>query len=165
MGQILNVGGGVILLVAASQFPEYTQQYVQRLGGAVDELRLVAADFDKSAQNVGLTRYEALESMTGNAFQKARQNDMRRTFARLDGLQADLAVLNGAGPFERLSHVSRFSDQGIAARAWQDFRPAVPLTIDGFLFAMGGFFAGFGLLRGLGLLMRRRKRPLTEVTP
>lgn len=165
MGQILNLGGGVILLVAASQFPEYTQQYVQRLGGAVDELRLVAADFDQSAQGVGLTRQQALESMTGNAFQKARQRDMTDTFARLERLQGDLTVLERAGPFERLANVTRFSDQGIATRAWADYRPALPLTIDGFLFAMGGFFAGFGLLRGAGLLFGRRKRPLSEVTP
>lgn len=162
MGQILNLGGGAILLVAASQFPEYSQQYVQRLGGAVDELRLVAGDFDKSAQKVGLTREQALASMTGNAFQKARQDDMIRTFTRLDRLEGDLQTLRDAGPFNRLANVTRLSDQGIAARAWQDFRPAVPLTIDGFLFAMGGFFAGFGLFRGLGALFSRRKRPLSK---
>ena len=72
MGQLVNMCGGAVFLAAASQFPEYSQQYVQRLGGAVDELRLVVADFDKSAAGVGLSRDAALASMTGNDFRPNR---------------------------------------------------------------------------------------------
>lgn len=50
---------------ATSQFPEFSQQYAQRLGGAVDALAEVVADFDASAQAEGLTRTQALEQMQG----------------------------------------------------------------------------------------------------
>ncbi len=163
MGQIINVSGGAVMLIAASQFPEYSQQYVQRLGGAVDELRLVAADFDASAQGVGMTREEALGSMTGNAFQEARRADMTRSFTRLDRLERDLVALEGANAFSRLRHVAKLSDKGIAARAFEAYRPAVPVTFDGFIFAIGGFLTGFGALRGITAMLRRRRQPLKEV--
>ena len=41
---------------AMAQFPEASQQYVQRLAGAVDELSIVVADFDRSAQSARLFR-------------------------------------------------------------------------------------------------------------
>lgn len=162
MGQIVNLGGGAVMLIAASQFPEYSQQYVQRLGGAVDELRLVAADFDKSAEGVGMDRAEALASMTGNAFQEARRADMTRSFARLDRLEGDLELLNGANAITRLRHVARLTDTGIAARAWEAYRPAVPISFDGIVFALGGFFAGFAAMLGLGKVIGRRKRGTEE---
>lgn len=163
MGQFINVSGGAVMLIAASQFPEFSQQYVQRLGGAVDELRLVAADFDTSAQSVGMTRDQALTSMTGNAFQDARRADMTRSFTRLERLEGDLATLQGADAFSRLRHVARFSDKGIAARAWEAYRPAVPVTFDGLVFAIGGFLAGFGLAFGVSKVVRRKRTPEKEV--
>ncbi|MEJ6710201.1 MAG: DUF2937 family protein [Amylibacter sp.] len=153
MVRIINLCGGAAMLVGASQFPEFSQQYVQRLGGAVDELRLVAADFDKSVQGVELTREEALASMTGNDFQKARRTDMIRSFKRLYRLESDLITLEDANAFTRLRHVLRFSDTGIVARAWDAYRPAVPVDFDGLVFAISGFLAGFGVFGGFGALL------------
>ena len=169
MGQLVNMCGGAVFLAAASQFPEYSQQYVQRLGGAVDELRLVVADFDKSAAGVGLSRDAALASMTGNDFQRARRADMTRSFARLDRLEGDLVALKGATALQRVTMAGRFRDAMIAERAWQDFKPAVPLTFDGLVFAGGGFLAGFGLMFGIGAglrrIFRRRKQNVVRQEP
>ena len=48
MRRMLATIGGLGLAVTMSQFPEYAQQYTQRLGGAVDELRVVTEDFDRA---------------------------------------------------------------------------------------------------------------------
>ena len=53
--------GAVIGGVSVSQVPEYTQQYTQRLAGAVDELDIIIAQFDADAARFGLTRQEGLE--------------------------------------------------------------------------------------------------------
>lgn len=158
MGHWTNLAGGVLCLCAASQFPEYSQQYVQRLGGAVDELRLVADDFDKSAEAVGFTREQALASMDGNAFQIRRKADMQRVFDRLARLGAHYAALRDADALSRLRAIARFDDRRIAARAWDDFQPGVPLTLDGAVFAAGGFAAGFFGLLGLGWVGRGVRR-------
>ncbi|WP_254684706.1 DUF2937 family protein [Sulfitobacter sp. JL08] len=78
----LVLAGGVASAATLSQFPEYAQQYTQRLGGAVDALGQVVADFDASAAAEGLTREQALAQMTGTAFVERRRDDMQRSFAR-----------------------------------------------------------------------------------
>lgn len=147
----------------AAQFPAYSQQYMQRLGGAVDALQQVVADFDASATAEGLSRTEALEQMRGTPFVERRRTDMIRTFERHDQLRADLAVLHGKGPFMRAYRAGHLTDAEISARAWQAFQPALPLTLTTLLFAAIGFTVALfalGLLRALlRWPLRRRSMP------
>jgi len=66
----LTLIAGISGAATMSQFPEFSQQYVQRLGGAVDSLQMVVDDFNASAQK------EALEQMTGSDFIVRRKEDM-----------------------------------------------------------------------------------------
>ncbi|MBV7408916.1 MULTISPECIES: DUF2937 family protein [Roseobacteraceae] len=136
------LAGGVIGGAMASQFPEFSQQYQQRLGGAVDALAEVVADFDASAQAAGLTRESALAEMQGTAFLDRRRSDMVRTFARYDRLSADLVALETAGPFMRAYHAAHSTDTEVASAALSAFKPAVPLTLAGAIFALAGFLVG-----------------------
>lgn len=162
IGRTLTLVGGLAGAASLSQFPEYSQQYTQRLGGAVDELSRVVADFDASAAAEGLSRDEALEQMRGTAFVERRRADMTRTLTRYEQLTADLAALQSAGPFTRAYRIAHFDDTDIARRAAQDFKPAVPLTFEGLSFAGLGLLLGsllITLLRDLlGLLMRPFRR-------
>jgi len=160
----LILAGGVMGGAAASQFPEFSQQYAQRLGGAVDALAEVVADFDASAAAAGLTRDAALAELRGTEFLDSRRRDMARTFARHDRLRADLAVLDGAGPFMRAYHAARIRDRDVARAALAQFEPAVPLGMAGLSFAGAGFLAGvvavwLGLRVLLWPLRRRRRQP------
>lgn len=142
IGRVLVLAGGVLGGASASQFPEFAQQYTQRLGGAVDALGEVVADFDASAADAGLTRDAALAELRGSAFLDARRQDMTRTFARYQSLQADLAKLESSGPFMRAYHATSMSDRDVARAAMETFEPAVPLGIAGLTFAGSGFVAG-----------------------
>lgn len=168
MIRVLALVGGLGGAVTLSQFPEYSQQYLQRLAGAVDELSAVVAAFDASAAGFDLTRVEALERMGGSAFQNQLQEDMAANIARLERLGADYAALSGTAPLERLTMVWRLRDSELAARTWDDFRPAMPVTRDGALATGIGFGAGWlmvaGLLRGLIGLSRRRKAGRAETS-
>ena len=159
----LVLAGGLAGSAALSQFPEFGAQYVQRLGGAVDALSEVAADFDASAAAEGLTRDEALSQMSGAPFVERRRADMETTFGRLDQLSADLRALEGAGPFERLAMIPRMTDPEISAAAMQTFEPAVPLSPAGLILAGLGFVLGGGLVSSLMALSRalfaRARRP------
>lgn len=158
MGKLVNIAGGVALGLGLSQFPEYSQQYVQRLGGAVDELTTVVEDFDTTAQNSGLEREEALANMTGTQFISDRQQDMRRTIARQETLSENYDRLRDAGAFSRLSQIHKFADPKIAGRAWEDYQPAVPLTAESGILLLGGYVLGYGGLAGLGRSLRRRRK-------
>ena len=161
MSKLVKIFGGVGIGISLSQFPEYSQQYVQRLGGAVDELTTVVADFDSSAEKTNQTRKEALESMQGTEFLESRQTDMSRTILRQENLSESYALLRNAGAFERLAYVNRFGDGQITSRTWEDFQPAVPLSIESIALLFGGYIVGYSVLSGtgrLGGIFRRRKK-------
>ena len=162
--RLLALAAGLAGAGAMAQFPEASQHYVQRLAGAVDELSVVVADFDRSAQSAGLTREEALAELSGSAFLAARNADMTRTITRYEALSSDLTLLRAAGPVERALLLPARLDTEIGRRALEDFRPALPLTASGAGFAGVGFVGGYGLLvllmAGAGRVMRRR--PVAE---
>jgi hypothetical protein len=138
----LTLIGGLAGATVSSQFPEFSQQYLQRLGGAVDALGEVVADFDASASRAGLSREDALDQLEGTAFLDARRADMTATFHRYERLSADLMVLQGQGPVMRALHVPRLTDGQIVQATWGVYEPAVPLTWTGAFFAIAGFISG-----------------------
>lgn len=145
IGRTLALAAGFSGAVGFSQFPEFSQQYMQRLGGTVDELQRVVAQFDADARALDLTRDEAISQLAqGGSFGAARADSMTENFQRLSQLSNDLAALKGAGPFTRASLLPHLTDPALVERTWNDFKPAVPLTFE------GGSFAAFGF--GLGAL-------------
>lgn len=150
----LTLAGGLAGAATTAQFPEFSQQYMQRLGGAVDALGEVVADFDASAAASGLSRQAALEQLQGTAFLDRRRADMTRTVVRYAQLSHDLRVLEGQGPFTRAYHARRFTDPEIAKAAWQVFQPAIPVNFAGLSFAGVGFFLGLMVVSLLVAILR-----------
>ena len=161
MWRILAILGGVSGAVALSQFPEFSQQYLQRLAGKVDALTEVAMQFDATADRNGLTRAAALVAMTGSPVLDDQQADMRATLAQQTRLAENLATLRAAGPLERLTMPQRFGDVETLTATYADFRPALPVTSEGAITAGIGYVGGWalvGLLGSLlGLIFRRRR--------
>lgn len=153
---MLRLAVAVCVAIALSQFPAFSDQYVQRLGGQVDALSRVAAEFDASAQGAGLTRDQALTDLSGSAFRDAHQANMRDVFARLDRARTDLQMLRIAGPLERMLLPHRLRDAETLAATWGDFRPAVPVTGAGLWAAGIGLALGWWLTALPGLVLGRR---------
>ena len=65
--RICAMGCGLLGGLVASQGPEFSQQYRQRLGGGIDELRQVVARFDADARAHGETPESAITRLRGNA--------------------------------------------------------------------------------------------------
>jgi Protein of unknown function (DUF2937) len=157
--RILALAGGIAGAVALSQFPEFSQQYVQRLSGAVDELRAVTIAFDTTARIAGMSREEAFEAMGEGEFQVRLRDDMRSRIYRYERLNADYQALAGAAPLQRLARAYRIRDTELVQRTWDDYKPAVPVTSEGAISAAIGFAAGWGLVAFLlSLLMRPLRR-------
>ncbi len=152
------LGGAVSL----SQFPEFSQQYLQRLAGQVDALTLVVKEFDASALAEGLGREEALEQIAGSAFEERHQADMRAMFARHARLSDNLLALRDASPLSRLTLVHRMADGDTLAAVWADFTPAVPVSVAGAAAAGTGFLGGWAamaaVLAALTAPLRRARR-------
>jgi hypothetical protein len=162
MRRIVSAIGGLALAIVLSQFPEYAQQYTQRLGGAVDELRVVTEKFDHDAAEAGLDRQEALTRFesSSDGFLAGRGHSEQANFARYEQLSATLARIQGANAVQRFQMLPAYLDTDIGARTLENYQPAMPVTVEGVLYAGGGFLLGFlvlsGLWRFLSMPFRRR---------
>ncbi|MCL6707436.1 DUF2937 family protein [Pseudomonas sp. R2.Fl] len=145
LGRILTMALALLGGVSFSQAPEFTQQYRQRIGGAMDELRILIADFDSQAQRNGLDREQALDiyAASPESFLRNQGESMRRTFGRFEALSRQQQELAAAPPLARPFIVLRDPDSTIFANAWRDFVPAVPVDVPGLIWAAAGVFCGW----------------------
>lgn len=145
MRRSFGVLGGIVLAAALSQFPEYAQQYTQRLGGAVDELKAITAKFDSDATAAGLTRDQALAryESSPDSFLSGQGHSIEQDFARYQLLSATLQRIEGADAWERLRDFPSYFDSDIGHRTLDDFKPAIPVTEEGLLYAAVGLILGY----------------------
>lgn len=156
----LVVVAGLAGAVAASQIPELMQQYRQRLGGAVEELLRVVEDFDIDAAGEGLTRSTALERYrdSPDLFLNRRGVSMDRALARFERIVTHRTALLDASAFERPVLFWRYHDPALLRGTLAEFRPAIPTTAEGAVYAFGGFVTGAALMALLLALLRRAAR-------
>ncbi|MEM9437184.1 MAG: DUF2937 family protein [Pseudomonadota bacterium] len=145
-----------------SQFPEFAQQYLQRLAGKVDQLESQVAAIDASAAALEMTRAEYLTNLSGTQAGAEAARKAQGEIAVFTRLSESIDSFRNASAFGRLTQAYQVADVELAQRTLSDYQPAVPLTVEGAAFAGVGFAAGYGvwsILWGvLGWPLRRRRR-------
>lgn len=164
MIRVLCLVGGLAGAAGLSQFPEFSQQYLQRLSGQVDALTLVVKDFDAAALAEGMGREDALQDLSGSDFQLRHQADMRAIFARHARLSDNLVALQAASPLQRLVMPHRMLDGPTMQEVWGDFTPAVPLSVAGAASAGAGFVGGWAVIAAFFAALTAPLRRLTRRT-
>jgi hypothetical protein len=151
---------GLFFGIAASQLPEYAQQYRQRLGGAIDELNILIERFNAEAAQSGMNKDQGITHLqqSDDRFVQQRGDQMRDTIARRDRLARQAQDFAKAGPLGRVLVLAEDFDPKIAARAYQAYEPAVPTTSEGLIAALIGFIFGGGLIHLVAWPIRRRRR-------
>jgi hypothetical protein len=146
MTRRLALAIGLLCALLGTQWPEFSQQYRQRLGGALDELRRIVAAFDAEAASRSLTPAEGIARLKDNADPLARERgaDMESDIVREARLERELAELKDAGPLDRLAVMARDFDPAIAGETLRSFEPAVPVTSE------SGIVGGLALIFGWG---------------
>lgn len=155
MGWLLRkvdmLGGAVIAGGAgagASQLQAFIVQYLQRLGGHVDEAQRA---FDAIGQGERYRQMDAptRELIAGDAL--ARVNELRTAHDAIS--QGDLV----SRPFAFVRHL----DLDIAGRTWEGFTPALPFDTAGLVYAATGLLLGlifYELIKAVLALPFRRRR-------
>lgn len=156
----LAVAVGLLFALIGAQAPEFAQQYRQRLGGALDELNRMIAEFDTEAKDQSLSRQQALERLERNDDPLARQRAQAvdQETARADRLTRQQQAFRDAGPLTRLAVMAENFDSSTLAQAARDFEPAVPVTFEAFVIAGLALIAGWGVTHLLAWPIRRRWR-------
>ena len=161
---IVRVVGALAAGLLFSQSTEFTQQYLQRLGGAADELRTIVQRFDDSARLEGLDRDSAIERLrsAADSFVARQGNDAASLVERQQEVERRYTALTNTAPLLRPFEAFADPDWPMMARALDDFRPALPITADGLFLTVAGFAGGWGLGAGAagiaGIRKRRRAR-------
>ncbi len=152
---------GLFTALVASQLPEYTQQYRQRLGGAIDELRAIVAEFDTESSRQSLSREQGIARLRANpdALAQDRGADLETAVAREQRLERQQAAFASSGPVSQYLVLLYGFDPRLASRAYADFEPAVPVTGAGLIAAAAGLLLGWGATHGLTRAVHRRRRP------
>ena len=147
LGTIMATVAGLCL----AQLPAFIQQYLQRLGGHVDEAQL------NLSQILAGEQARTLDAPTLDVLTVSLE-------ARVNALAAGEQAISGASASVRPFIFFREFDIDIAAATLRVFEPALPLSIAGLVYALVGIVAGwiiYELLKvPVGLLTRsRRDRP------
>jgi hypothetical protein len=144
---IFAIAGAAVL----SQFPEFFRQYLQRLGGRLDQAALHEARIAAAAREHGLSIADFVQHLTANADAVVRSEgqNVLAALADVERLRVAYGVLAAAQPFERPLVWVRHFDEGVARATLDQFVPAVPLSTEGLLYAGLGMVIGLALLAGI----------------
>ena len=144
---LLGAGSGlldralcVLGAVLFSQIPEFMQQYLQRLGGHLDEARRQLLQFQNTATQSGLTLDRFISQTTANAEPAVAKlgGVMTETINRVDTLEAAQSAIQHASLWSRPFVFLRHLDPAIARATGEIFKPAVPTTLEGLVYALTG---------------------------
>ncbi|MFA6960494.1 MAG: DUF2937 family protein [Opitutaceae bacterium] len=136
--------------VTFCQLPEFIQQYLQRLGGRLDEARLQLAKFEEIARQSHLTLQQFIERTSANADTVVAKlgGVMQDTSDRVAALTRAMDAIQHASlwekPFVFFAHI----DPSIANATLDIYRPAVPTTAEGLIYAAAGMLAILGTYHG-----------------
>lgn len=149
---------GLLFALLGTQGPEFSQQYRQRLGGALDELKRVVASFNADAAKQSITPVEAIARLEGNPdpLAQARGAAIESDIARRNKLQAAFDAMQDAGPVQRLGAMAIDFDPAIGADTLQNFEPAVPVTSESLLVGALALVIGWGATHVCAYPIRRR---------
>jgi Protein of unknown function (DUF2937) len=136
--------------VAFCQLPEFMQQYLQRLGGHLDEARRQLAIFENTAAQSQLTLPQFIDRTTTNTDTAvARLGEvMQDTLDRVAELSTAEAAIRNASLWEKPFAFFANLDRSIASATLDVYKPAVPTTTEGLIYAAAGMITILCLYHG-----------------
>jgi len=175
--RVLIICVGVVCGVGASQGPEFTQQYLQRLGGWVDSYQDRVARLDSRAKQFDMTRDQYLDALRASADPKVRKEaaNIATWPVYLKRYTENQQMLQDGPSWMRpVRLVQNFRDPAfspIIQEALADYKLGAPITAEGATFGGAGFVGGWVLtvivlaLLGAPVKMVRRRREKPKELP
>ena len=149
---------GILLGALLSQFPEFQQQYFQRLGGTMDELNRQVEALDSRAASTDMTRFNYIRHLTSSADKAAQMEGEHLTDLLRRQFDVEQALLNleNAAPEMAFILVLYHLDLDTAKATASVYKPAIPLTVGGGIYFGIGFLVGYILMAFLMIFFPRR---------
>lgn len=159
MARYILIAFAILCAAVASQAPHYQQQYLQRLGGALDEIDRQIAALDARADAAGMERYPYIRRLMRNDDEivRAEAEALVDMLGRRKRLATAKAAIESAPVYGQALQLVWRLDGEIARRAAAAFEPGLPLSLSGAFHAFVGFFLGLFAPLGLRTLLPRRR--------
>jgi hypothetical protein len=137
------------------QFPQFYSQYIQRLGGHLDEAGRAVHEYTKTAasNNLTLTEYIKIHLTSHNNVFVSTGKLINDFIERLQHLESSIAALNGAWPWNRWWLFLKELDLNIANQTLANYTLGIPTTIEALIYALIGLILFFSLYQGVKCLI------------
>lgn len=136
--------------MACSQGPAFTQAYLQRLGGHIDEAQRAVAQIEAGTLMPWLTDTD-------------RARAASEFSARVQELEAAYQAIASAHPVMQPVMMLRYAETDIAARTMEFFTPALPLDLASLVYTAAGVILAlvvYELVKSPAFLFRKKERRL-----
>lgn len=131
-----------------SQFPSFSDQYIERLDVEAQVLADQVRDFDKGIRTASASDDTAIiDGMRAH---------MKQETARLETTRRDLAALSETDPVARILDIRHMANLALLRENWLLFEPKLPVSNAGLVLAGAGFALGWLIATLIGLPFRRR---------
>ena len=164
---------GLVCGAGASQGPEFTQQYLQRLGGWVDSYQDMVSRLDLRAKQFDLTREQYIAALLASTDPKVRKEAANiETWPVYLKKYTEMQKMlqNGASwmqPFTLLQNYNDPAFSPIIQATLAEYKPGAPITSEGAAFGGAGFIGGWLLTAiaaamlgaPINMIRRRREKP------
>jgi hypothetical protein len=140
LGRLFSVIGAVIL----SQFPNFVQAYLQRLGGHLDEIRRVLSQYESAAKATGKTLKDYINiHLNSNSPEIVKTGQIISDHvSRADHLDKSLSAVTHAGPFSKFISFVSNADWTIARETLSNYTPGLSFTLESVLYGLAGIIIG-----------------------
>mgnify|MGYP000857581667 CR=1 FL=1 len=139
----------VIGVVGFAQFPQFIVQYIQRLGGHLDESRITIMQYRRAAEALDLTleAYVAQHLSAENKVFVSYGEVLREIIRRGQHLEESYLALKEANLFNRFWVFLANLDGQVFMETCRDFTPGIPTTIEGLCYGLAGLLVVCGLYK------------------
>ena len=150
--RIVAIGGALII----GQFPQFYGEYVQRLGGHLEEARDQLLQYSQAAvaHKITLQDYILIHLQSGNSIFVNTGRIIKSLVERFEFLEkAYYQFKNGPELFRGWIFI-RHLDPKIVMETWLDYTPGIPISKEGIIYALLGMILFWGVYYGFKSIVR-----------
>jgi hypothetical protein len=146
----------VSFAVIFAQMPQFIAQYLQRLGGHLDELSRIISQYRDGAKLSGKTleQFIATHLNSGIPDFMGTGRMMEANLSRYDTLSQSLEAIRTASATVKPFVFIKNADFPIVKGTFLNFTPGVPVTIEGAVYAFCGLITGIIIYSAIKWVIR-----------
>lgn len=132
-----------------AQGPEFIQQYIQRLGGHIDELVVQINKIKEMAEFSGKSIQQYIEKFKSSSDTDfaGQGSFMQDILERHQSFQQVLTQLSEKNPFLKPYYFVKNLDMQVARETFNSFVPGISFTLEGIIYGIIGIFFGVALYK------------------